>query len=215
MSVSQEVRDLDAGTLDWKKLDGLLPAVVQDARSGRILMLAFMNKEALEKTQQTRLATFWSRSRRKLWCKGETSGNYLEVKSLHTDCDRDSVLLLVEPRGPACHTGTLSCFLEDRQLPGLEFLFYLSELIRKRREAPVPGSYTSRLFSEGISKITKKLGEEAVEVVVSAGQDRQRSIEESADLVYHLLVFLEERRIGLGEVVEELKGRMKDEKDQG
>ena len=209
VDAKQEAR-LDAATLDWSKLDGLLPAVVQDARSGRILMLAFMNREALEKTQQTRLATFWSRSRKKLWCKGETSGNFLEVKSAHTDCDRDCVLLLVEPRGPACHTGAVSCFLEDGELPGLEFLFYLSELVRKRRQAPVEGSYTSKLFSEGMTKIAKKLGEEAVEVVVSAGQDRSRSIEESADLVYHLLVFLEERGIRFEEVVAELKRRHKE-----
>jgi phosphoribosyl-ATP pyrophosphohydrolase/phosphoribosyl-AMP cyclohydrolase len=208
---NQEAGKLDVETLDWTKLGGLLPAVVQDARSGRILMLAFMNKEALGKTQETGLATFWSRSRQKLWCKGETSGAFLEVKSVHTDCDRDSVLLLVEPKGPACHTGTTSCFFEDGERPGLEFLFYLSELIRRRHETPVENSYTSRLFSKGISKIAKKLGEEAVEVVVSAGQTKQRSIEETADLVYHLLVFLEERGIGLGEIVTELQRRHREE----
>jgi len=206
MSANQETR-LDPQTIDWRKLDGLVPAVVQDSRSGRILMLGFMNREALERTQQTGLATFWSRSRKKLWCKGETSGNYLQVRSAHTDCDRDSVLLLVDPKGPACHKGTTSCFFEDQEFPGLEFLFYLSDLIRRRRETPVKDSYTSKLFSEGMAKIAKKLGEEAVEVVVSAGQDRSRSIEETADLIYHLLVFLEERGIRLEEVVEELKRR--------
>lgn len=193
--------------LDWEKAGGLIPAVVQDRRSGRMLMLAYMNREALQKTMETRLATFWSRSRRKLWCKGETSGNYLRVTSLHTDCDQDSLLVLVDPQGPACHRGTTSCFLEDDRSVGLEFLVSLADLIKRRREQRPAESYTSRLFEEGIHKIAKKLGEEAIEVVVSAGQERQRSVEESADLLYHLLVFLEERGVGIDEVVAELEKR--------
>jgi len=198
---------LDPNTLDWSKLGGLLPAMIHDQRSGRLLMLAFMNREALEKTLETKLATFWSRSRQKLWCKGETSGNYLEVKSIHTDCDKDSLLLLVEPRGPACHLGTTSCFLPDNFFSGVEFLAYLSDLIKKRKEQMPDGSYTTSLFKGGLSRIAQKVGEEAVEVVVSAGEDRQRSVEETADLLYHVLVFLEQRGISLGDVVTELERR--------
>jgi phosphoribosyl-AMP cyclohydrolase / phosphoribosyl-ATP pyrophosphohydrolase len=193
--------------LDWEKMGGLVPVVVQHARSGRVLMLAFMNREALAKTLETRLATFWSRTRGKLWCKGETSGNVLRVQSLHTDCDRDSILLNVEPVGPTCHKGTTSCFLADQEHPGVGFLSYLSDLIRKRRQDLPESSYTARLFRDGMTRIARKLGEEAVEVVVSAGEERQRSVEESADLIYHLLVFLEQREIPLNEVVDELKRR--------
>ncbi|MFB3903891.1 MAG: bifunctional phosphoribosyl-AMP cyclohydrolase/phosphoribosyl-ATP diphosphatase HisIE [Acidobacteriota bacterium] len=198
---------MDPNQIDWSKLGGLVPAVVQDRRSGRLLMLAFMNREALERTLETKLATFWSRSRQKLWCKGETSGNYLEVRSIHTDCDSDSVLLLVDPRGPACHAGTRSCFFPDNFFSGLEFFAFLADLIRQRREQRPPDSYTTRLFEDGITRIAKKLGEEAVEVVVSAGEDKRRSVEETADLLYHLLVFLQERGISLEEVIGELERR--------
>jgi len=198
---------LDPNTIDWSKLGGLAPAIVQDSRSGRLLMLAFMNKESLERTLATGLATFWSRSRGQLWCKGETSGNYLHVKSIHTDCDRDSILLLVEPRGPACHLGTTSCFLPDNCFSGLEFLAHLSDLIRKRKEQMPDDSYTASLFRGGLSKIAQKVGEEAVEVVVSAGEEKQRSVQEAADLLYHLLVFLEQRGISVWDVVDELERR--------
>jgi phosphoribosyl-AMP cyclohydrolase / phosphoribosyl-ATP pyrophosphohydrolase len=198
---------VDIEGLDWEKMDGLVPAVVQHARSGRVLMLAFMNREALAKTLETGLATFWSRSRGKLWCKGETSGNVLRLQSIHTDCDRDSLLLNVEPVGPTCHQGTTSCFLADGEHPGMEFISYLSDLIQKRRREVPENSYTATLFRGGMTRIAKKVGEEAVEVVVSAGEERPRSIEESADLIYHLLVFLEQREIKLPEVVDELKRR--------
>jgi len=198
---------LDPNQLDWTKLGGLVPAIVQDQRNGRLLMLAFMNRKAFEKTVETKLATFWSRSRQKLWCKGETSGNYLEVKSIHTDCDADSILLLVEPRGPACHLGTKSCFFPDNFFSGLEFLGYLADLIKQRKAEMPQDSYTTELFEGGMTRIAKKLGEEAVEVVVSAGEDKQRSVEETADLLYHLLVFLQERGISLREVIGELERR--------
>ncbi len=198
---------MDPNQIDWSKLGGLVPAIVQERRSGRLLMLAFMNREALEKTLETKLATFWSRSRQKLWCKGETSGNYLDVKSIHTDCDRDSILLLVEPRGPACHLGTKSCFFPDDFHSGLEFLGYLADLIKERRTRKPEDSYTTKLFEGGMTRIAKKLGEEAVEVVVSAGEDKRRSVEETADLLYHLLVFLEQRGISLEEVIAELERR--------
>ena len=198
---------MDPNQIDWSKLGGLVPAIVQDRRNGRLLMLAFMNREALEKTLETHLATFWSRSRQKLWRKGETSGNYLEVKSIHTDCDSDSILLLVEPRGPACHLGTKSCFFPDNFFSGLEFLGYLADLIGRRKKQMPENSYTTELFRGGMPRIAKKLGEEAVEVVVSAGEEKRRSVEETADLLYHLLVFLQERGISLEEVITELERR--------
>ncbi len=198
---------MDPNQIDWSKLGGLVPAIVQDRRNGRLLMLAFMNRQALEKTLETNLATFWSRSRQKLWCKGETSGNYLEVKSIHKDCDSDSILLLVEPRGPACHLGTKSCFFPDNFFSGLEFLGYLADLIGQRKKQMPENSYTTGLFQGGMPRIAKKLGEEAVEVVVSAGEEKRRSVEETADLLYHLLVFLQERGISLEEVITELERR--------
>ena len=198
---------MDPNQIDWSKLGGLVPAIVQDRRNGRLLMLAFMNREALEKTLETNLATFWSRSRQKLWRKGETSGNYLEVKSIHTDCDSDSILMLVEPRGPACHLGTKSCFFPDNFFSGLEFLGYLADLIGQRKKQMPENSYTTGLFQGGMPRIAKKLGEEAVEVVVSAGEEKRRSVEETADLLYHLLVFLQERGISLEEVITELERR--------
>jgi len=198
---------LDPNQIDWSRLGGLVPAIVQDRRNGRLLMLAFMNREALEKTLETHLATFWSRSRQKLWRKGETSGNYLEVKSIHTDCDSDSILMLVEPRGPACHLGTKSCFFPDNFFSGLEFLGYLADLIGQRKKQMPENSYTTGLFQGGMPRIAKKLGEEAVEVVVSAGEEKRRSVEETADLLYHLLVFLQERGISLEEVITELERR--------
>jgi len=198
---------IDVGSIDWEKMNGLIPAVVQDAGTGRLLMLAFMNREALDRTIQTGKATFWSRTRNTIWCKGETSGNFLAVRSLHLDCDKDSVLVVAAPAGPTCHTGRKSCFLEDREFVGPEFFGHLERLIARRREDAPEGSYTARLFREGMAKIAKKVGEEAVEVVVSAGQERRNSVEETADLLYHLLVFLNQRDIRLDEVMGELQRR--------
>lgn len=198
---------IDAASIDWGKMNGLIPAVVQDAETGRLLMLAFMNREALERTLETGKATFWSRTRNSLWCKGETSGNFLAVRSLHLDCDRDSVLVVAQPAGPTCHTGNTSCFVEDRQFVGPEFLGYLERVIARRRSEAPEGSYTAKLFRQGMAKIAKKVGEEAVEVVVSAGQERRNSIEETADLLYHLLVFLNQREIKLHDVMQELARR--------
>lgn len=196
-----------ADALDWSKMDGLIPAIVQDARSGRLLMLGFMNREAFNKTLETEQVTFWSRVQNKLWTKGETSGHYLRVKEIRQDCDADALLVLVEPMGPTCHRGTVSCFGEDSQFAAFEFLAYLEKLIEKRKAEMPKGSYTSALFQKGLDEIAKKLGEEAVEVVISAGQSPNRSVEEAADLIYHLLVFLSGRNIRLEEVVRELERR--------
>ncbi len=200
---------LDQGLaeLDWEKQSGLLPAIVQERATGRVLMLGWMNREALAKTRATGLATFWSRSRQSLWVKGETSGNSLRVLELRPDCDGDALLVVAEPAGPTCHRGTVSCFGGDDDFTGLEFLGALEKTVKTRKERPIPGSYTSQLFSAGLAEIAKKVGEEAVELVVSALQERRRTVEEAADLLYHLLVFLEKRDVRLTEVVGELERR--------
>ena len=202
---------MDIKQVDWNKLKGLIPAIVQDGSTGRVLMLGFMNEEALEKTLETRRVTFWSRSRKCLWTKGETSGNYLELEEIRKDCDNDTLLVVAKPQGPCCHRGTLSCFAGDDEFSGPEFLGYLERLIAKRRKEMPEGSYTTRLFAKGLPEIAKKVGEEAVEVVLSASQEKLRSIEESADLLYHLLVFLNQREVTLGDVMEELRSRNRPE----
>ncbi len=202
---------MDIKQVDWNKLKGLIPAIVQDGSTGRVLMLGFMNEEALEKTLETRRVTFWSRSRKCLWTKGETSGNYLELEQIRQDCDNDTLLVVAKPQGPSCHRGTLSCFAGDDEFSGLEFLGYLERLIAKRRKEMPEGSYTTRLFAKGLPEIAKKVGEEAVEVVLSASQEKLRSIEESADLLYHLLVFLKQREVTLRDVMEELRSRNRPE----
>ena len=198
---------MDIKQLDWNKMKGLIPAIVQDGSTGRVLMLGFMNEEALEKTLESRRVTFWSRSRETLWTKGETSGNYLQLEEVRHDCDKDALIVVAEPQGPCCHRGTLSCFAGDDEFNGLEFLGYLERLIASRKEEMPEGSYTSALFAKGLLEIAKKVGEEAIEVVLSSGQEKKRSIEESADLLYHLLVFLTQREITLQDVVEELRSR--------
>ncbi|MEE2821452.1 MAG: bifunctional phosphoribosyl-AMP cyclohydrolase/phosphoribosyl-ATP diphosphatase HisIE [Acidobacteriota bacterium] len=198
---------MDVKKLDWEKMNGLIPAIVQDSGSGRVLMLGFMSPEALEKTLESRLVTFWSRSRKTLWTKGTTSGNYLKLQKISYDCDADTILVVVNPEGPCCHRGTLSCFTPDNEFVGLEFLGYLERLIADRRSEMSSNSYTAKLFTDGISQIAKKVGEEAVEVILSASEERQRSIEETGDLIYHLLVFLNEREVTWKEVMEELQSR--------
>ena len=197
----------EAAQLDWEKIGELVPAVVQDAATGRLLMLAYMNREALDETIKTGWVTFWSRSRNELWTKGATSGSYLKLKAIRSDCDGDALLIQAEPQGPTCHRGTRACFSADEEFWGLEFVAHLERIILDRKERKPEGSYATRLFEQGLPEISKKLGEEAVEVIVSAAQSRQRSVEESADLMYHWLVFLAERGIGLDEVVGELKRR--------
>lgn len=192
--------------LDWEKNGGLVPVIVQDSSSGRVLMLGYMNREALDKTIETGLVTFWSRGRKELWTKGETSGNYLKLKTMRHDCDADTLLVIAQPTGPACHQGTRSCF-GDEPATDLEFLDDLEKLIENRKKEMPEGSYTSKLFTAGLPEILKKLGEEAVEVVVSATQSRERTVQETADLLYHLLVFLVQQEIRLADVITELERR--------
>lgn len=192
--------------LDWEKNGGLVPVIVQDSSSGRVLMLGYMNREALDKTLETGLVTFWSRGRQELWTKGETSGNYLKLKTIRQDCDADTLLVVAQPTGPTCHQGTRSCF-GDEPATDLEFLDDLEKLIEDRKKEMPEGSYTSKLFAAGLPEILKKLGEEAVEVVVSATQSRERTVQETADLLYHLLVFLVQQEIRLADVITELERR--------
>lgn len=199
--------EFDVHRLDWEKMGGMIPAVVQDCASRRVLMLGYMNLEALQKTLQSQRVTFWSRSRQELWTKGATSGNSLHLEEVRADCDNDALLVLARPDGPTCHQGTRCCFGQDDAYPGLEFLADLDQLIARRQQEMPKGSYTTRLFEEGIAKIAQKVGEEAVEVIVSAMQERQRTVEECADLLYHLLVFLRERQVPLDEVMRQLHSR--------
>lgn len=189
-----------------KYVDGLVPAIVQDSTSGRVLMLGFMNKSAFEKTIETRRVTFFSRSRQELWTKGETSGNFLDVESTFIDCDSDTILIKARPHGPTCHNGTDTCFGEDNR--PFDFLYELEATIRDRKVSLQPGSYTAELFGKGIEKIAQKVGEEAVETVIeSIGDNKDRLKEECADLIFHLLVLLAEKEVRLSEVVDTLKNR--------
>jgi phosphoribosyl-ATP pyrophosphohydrolase/phosphoribosyl-AMP cyclohydrolase len=193
--------------------DGLIPAVVQDARTREVLTVAYMNQEALRLTLEERETYFWSRSRQALWHKGETSGNSQKVLKVSLDCDNDTVLVEVEPAGPACHTGSYSCFGVQ---PGLEsVLNELYSVIERRKEERPDGSYTTNLFNSGLDKILKKVGEEATETIVAAKNNDGRLSSETADLLYHLLVLLVERGISLDEISRELKQRRKGKKDGG
>ena len=201
---------------------GLIPAVVQDVQSGRVLMLAYMNKESLTKTVQTGETYFWSRSRQELWHKGQTSGNTQTVKALTADCDGDTLLVEVEQKGNACHLGTYSCFdgqrtkSFDRMEVFGEVVTDLARRIHQRKRDKPPESYTTYLFESGIDKILKKVGEEAGEIIIAAkNKDRKEISWEVADLVYHLLVMLEERKVPLSDVAEELRRRAQKQRKNG
>jgi phosphoribosyl-ATP pyrophosphohydrolase/phosphoribosyl-AMP cyclohydrolase len=188
--------------------DGLIPAIIQDARTREVLTVAYMNKEALQLTLERRETYLWSRSRQKLWHKGETSGNSQKVTKVTLDCDNDAVLVEVEPLGPACHTGSYSCFGVEPELEGV--LQELYSVIEQRKEQRPEGSYTTYLFNSGLDKILKKVGEESTETIVAAkNSDPGRLVSETGDLIYHLLVLLVERGITLDEIAKELKGRRK------
>jgi phosphoribosyl-ATP pyrophosphohydrolase/phosphoribosyl-AMP cyclohydrolase len=186
--------------------DGLIPAIVQDARTREVLTVAYMNKEALELTIRNQETYFWSRSRQELWHKGDTSGHSQKVTGLNLDCDKDAVLVEVEPRGPACHTGSYSCFGVEPELEGV--LQDLYAVIQERKENRPEGSYTTYLFNSGLDKILKKVGEESTETIVAAkNSDSGRLVSETGDLIYHLLVLMVERGVTLDEISRELKER--------
>jgi phosphoribosyl-ATP pyrophosphohydrolase/phosphoribosyl-AMP cyclohydrolase len=195
--------------LAWEKMGGLVPAIVQDALDGRVLMQGFMNPEALDLTLESGRVTFWSRSRQQLWTKGETSKNFLDLVDIHVDCDRDCLLVQARPEGPTCHLGTDSCFDgEDKVFPELAFLTELQQLIKTREENRPAGSYTTSLFESGIKRIAQKVGEEGVETALSAvAGDDEELLNESADLIYHLLVLLRSRNLELGSLIEVLRLR--------
>jgi phosphoribosyl-AMP cyclohydrolase / phosphoribosyl-ATP pyrophosphohydrolase len=195
--------------LDFSKLNGLIPAVIQDASTHQVLMVDFMNREAVAKTLDERKVTFWSRTRNRLWQKGETSGNTLEVCSIQVDCDRDALLVHARPAGPVCHTGSATCFGEASAEVAESTLVLLESIIRQRAQNTPAGSYTAKLLKQGTARIAQKVGEEAVETVVAALQrDRQAIKEEAADLLYHLLVLLMDQEMSLSDVTEVLKRRM-------
>ena len=196
-----------AETIDWQKVDNLIPAIVQDTHTRQVLMLGYMNREALEQTQASQRVTFFSRTKERLWQKGETSGNFLTLTSIQLDCDQDTLLVEAVPAGPTCHLGTTSCFGAEHA-PGIGFLGHLETIIRERHQELPEGSYTTRLFKEGIDRISQKVGEEAVETVIAAkNTERDPHINEVSDLVYHLLVLLREKSVDLNDVVEQLRAR--------
>jgi phosphoribosyl-ATP pyrophosphohydrolase/phosphoribosyl-AMP cyclohydrolase len=198
---------IDAGKLDWSKGDGLLPAVIQHWRSGAVLMLGYMSREALAQTQESGKVTFFSRRKQRLWTKGETSGNFLLFKAAFADCDNDALLVHAEPQGPTCHLGSTSCFGDASALP-LAFLAELDALVCERERGRPAGSYTTRLFESGVRRIAQKVGEEGVEAALSAvAEDKQALVGESADLLFHLLVLLRACDASLADVAAVLTAR--------
>ena len=198
-----EIKDLDFG----KNPDGLIPVVVQDFATLKVLMLGYVNAEALDRTLESGRMTFYSRTRRCLWTKGETSGNFLTVREMFADCDKDTLLVKAEPSGPVCHTGSVSCFRTDDDEG---FIRELQEVIRKRKSERPEGSYTVKLFDKGVNKIAQKVGEEAVETVIEAvAHNDSAMIYEASDLIYHLLVLLVDRGLSISDLEKELVKRHK------
>ncbi len=196
--------------IDYTKNNGLVPAIIQDIATGKVLMLGYMNEESIEKTRETGNVTFYSRSKQRLWTKGETSGNFLKFKSMKVDCDKDTLLVFVDPVGPACHTGADTCFNEENKGLDLGFLNQLTHVIKERKENPTEKSYTASLFQKGINKIAQKVGEEAVEVVIEAKDDNAELFEnEAADLLYHYMILLEAKGYTLSDITKVLEGRHK------
>ncbi len=195
--------------VDFDKNKGLIPAIIQDAKTRNVLMMGYMNRESLQKTLETSLVSFYSRSRKTLWTKGETSGNYLHLVDIQSDCDNDTLLVKVQPDGPVCHLGTDTCWGETNKLQ-CGFLTELEEVITDRRENPTEKSYTAHLFNKGINKIAQKVGEEAIEVVIEAkDQNDDLFLNESADLVFHFLVLLQAKGYRFADVLEVLRERHK------
>lgn len=193
--------------INFSKSDGLVPCIVQDAKTNQVLMLGFMNDEAYQKTLREKRVTFFSRSKQRLWTKGETSGNFLEVSEILVDCDQDTLLIKANPVGPVCHTGADTCFNEKNERWDLASL---EAVIKDRKANPVKGSYTASLFNAGINKVAQKVGEEAVELVIEAKDDnKELFLNEAADLMFHYLVLLTEKGYGLKDVLDVLKKRHK------
>jgi phosphoribosyl-ATP pyrophosphohydrolase/phosphoribosyl-AMP cyclohydrolase len=200
--------------LDWDKMQGLVPAVIQDAGSGAVLMLGYMNRDALAATRATGRVTFWSRSKGRLWTKGESSGHFLKLKQIAADCDGDTLLILAEPNGPACHLGTATCWGQRAPQPAAQqtaFLGRLEQVIAERIATRPPGSYTAKLLSQGTRRIAQKVGEEGLELALAGvAQSDSEIIGEAADLLYHTLLLLKVKGLSLSQVVAELETRHAD-----
>lgn len=202
-----EQHPFDSQQLDWNKVAGLMPVIVQHVHSGEVLMQGFMNPEALQTTLATGHVTFYSRTKERLWTKGESSGHFLQLRAISTDCDQDCLLIAADPIGPTCHRGCPSCF-DGHPLPPLGFLAELEQILAARKEASPESSYTARLYAKGTKRIAQKVGEEGVEVALAAmAKDREELINESADLLYHLTVLLQNEGLQLADVVQRLRER--------
>ncbi|WP_224717840.1 bifunctional phosphoribosyl-AMP cyclohydrolase/phosphoribosyl-ATP diphosphatase HisIE [Pectobacterium versatile] len=200
------LNDEQRNQLDWEKTDGMLPVVVQHAVSGEVLMLGYMNQDALQDTEESGKVTFFSRTKRRLWTKGESSGHFLNVVSITPDCDNDTLLILVNPIGPTCHLGTSSCF--SPAASDWTFLYQLEQLLAERKHADPDSSYTARLYASGTKRIAQKVGEEGLEAALAATvHDREELTNEAADLMYHLLVLLQDQDLDLATIINRLKAR--------
>jgi phosphoribosyl-ATP pyrophosphohydrolase/phosphoribosyl-AMP cyclohydrolase len=196
---------ININELNFSKSEGLIPCIVQDAQTNNVLMLGFMNKEAIEKSLNEKRVTFYSRTKQRLWTKGETSGNFLDIEDVKIDCDNDTLLIKVKPNGPVCHTGADTCFNEENNSFNLSTL---EKLIQDRKKNPIAGSYTNKLFDSGINKVAQKVGEEAVELVIEAKDDnKDLFLNEAADLMYHYLVLLAAKGFELNNVISILNQR--------
>ncbi|MCB4436831.1 bifunctional phosphoribosyl-AMP cyclohydrolase/phosphoribosyl-ATP diphosphatase HisIE [Alteromonas sp. McT4-15] len=199
----------NSNKLAWDKMDNLLPAIVQDALSGKVLMQGYMDQDALAKTLETGKVTFFSRSKQRLWTKGETSGNTLDLVSVACDCDQDSLLVLANPNGPTCHTGVESCWF-DGNTPAFTFLADLERILAARKDADPKSSYTASLYNKGIKRIAQKVGEEGVETALAATvHDKEELKNEAADLLYHLTVLLQASDMSLNDALDVLRERHK------
>ncbi|CDT02035.1 bifunctional phosphoribosyl-AMP cyclohydrolase/phosphoribosyl-ATP diphosphatase HisIE [Vibrio coralliirubri] len=197
--------------INWEKVDGLVPAIVQDYQSSQVLMMGYMNPAALEKTGETGNVTFFSRTKERLWTKGETSGNVLQLQNIALDCDSDTLLVKVNPIGPTCHTGTTTCWDGDKQEESqMVWLHQLEQLLAARKDADPESSYTASLYARGTKRISQKVGEEGVEVALAATSgDKAELVCESADLIYHLMVLLQDQGLSMNDVINKLKERHK------
>lgn len=194
--------------IDFDKSNGLVPAIIQDATTKNVLMLGYMNEEAYKRTLATKRVTFWSRSRNCLWTKGETSGNFLYLVDMKVDCDNDTLLVRVNPQGPTCHTGTDTCWGEDNEQSPLNFLSFLQDFVERRHEEMPEGSYTTKLFKEGVNKMAQKVGEEALETIIEAcNGSNEKLVYEASDLLYHLIVLLTDKGLRIEDVAQELQKR--------
>ena len=192
----------DFNNLDFTKGDGLIPVIVQDNATLQVLMLGYMNQEALAATLETKKVTFYSRSKKRLWLKGETSENYLILNDIFVDCDNDTILVMATPCGPTCHTGSTSCF-KEQEMPALSHIGFIDKVIQERISNPSENSYTNKLMQRGLNKVAQKVGEEAVEVVIAAlAESREEYLGEMTDLLYHSLVLLHAQGLDLGDIAE-------------